>query len=148
MSNNANNKASKNYTYIGTCWKCNEFSYLAKECKNITSNTSQSDHTTHKQTMINTYRDAHSTTPISQIKYPITISPTKSSILNQQITAVFQLSKEAWNQLSNQMNEMFEFNKLSKKAVQGTYKNSQTCRNRIPKSFKHKGNYNKIRKGT
>ena len=56
--------------------------------------------------MIKTYRNAHSTLPISQIKYPISISPTKPLILRQQITADFQLSQETWNQLSNQIKEM------------------------------------------
>ena len=39
-----------------------------------------------------------------QIKYPTTISPIKLPILTQQIMADFQLSQEAWNQLSSQMN--------------------------------------------
>ena len=37
-------------------------------------------------------------------------------------TADFQLSQEAWKQLSSQMNEIVETNKLFKKAIQGTYK--------------------------
>ena len=39
--------------------------------------------------------------------------------------ADFQLSKEDWNHISNQMNEMIETNKVLKKAVQGTYKSDQ-----------------------
>ena len=46
MSKKAINKTSKNYTYLGTCWKCNELGHLAKECKIIIPNTSQSDHIT------------------------------------------------------------------------------------------------------
>ena len=73
--------------------------------------------------MINVFRNSHSNLPTPQIKYPTTISPTKLSILTQQIMADFQLSPKAWNQLSNQMNEVVKTNKLLKKAVQGTYKN-------------------------
>ena len=83
----------------------------------------QSDNITQEQTIINTYRKRCSTSPISQIKYHRTNSPTMSPILTQQITADFQLSQEAWNQLSNQMNGMDKTNKLLKKVVQGTYKN-------------------------
>ena len=36
--------------------------------------------------------------------------------------ADFQLSQDAWNKLSSQMNEMAEANKLLKKAVKSTYK--------------------------
>ena len=104
MNNNTINKTSINYTYLGPCWKNNEFGHLAKECKNITSNTSQSDQITQEQTMINTCRNASSTSPISQIKYPTTISPTRPPILTQQITTDFQLSQEAWNHLNKQMN--------------------------------------------
>ena len=43
------------------------------------------------------------------------MSHTKSSILTQQITADFQLSQESWKQLSSQMNEMVETNKLLKR---------------------------------
>ena len=70
--------------------------------------------------------NAQSSSPIQQttgqIKYPTTISPTKPPMSSQQIIADFQLSQEAWNQLRKQMNVMAEINKLSKKAVQNTYK--------------------------
>ena len=99
MSKNAISKTSKNYTYLGTCWKFNEFCHLAKECKNITSNTNQSSHITQEETMTNTYRIVQSTS-ISQIRYPTTICPTKLPILTQQITGDNKLSQEAWNQLS------------------------------------------------
>ena len=39
---------------------------------------------------------------IGMISYPIATSPTRPSILTQQIAAYFQLSLEAWNHLSNQ----------------------------------------------
>ena len=72
--------------------------------------------------MINTYRNTHNTSPVPPTKYPTTMSPTKPPILTQKITADFQLSQEAWKQVSSQMNKIVETNKLSKKAVQGTYK--------------------------
>ena len=50
----------------------------------------------------------------------MTIPPIKPPVLSQQIMADFQLSHEAWNHLSCQMNEMVKSNKLLKKAVQGT----------------------------
>ena len=55
------------------------------------------------------------------IRYPTPISLARLSILAQHITADFQLSQEAWNKLSNQMNEMAKTNKLLKKAVKITY---------------------------
>ena len=73
--------------------------------------------------MMSTFRNACNTSPIPQIKNPTAISSNKLLILTQEITADFQLSQEAWNQLSNRMNEMVETNKLLKKAVQGAYKN-------------------------
>ena len=42
--------------------------------------------------------------PIEPIRYPTPISSTKLPVLAQQITADFQLSQEAWNKLSSQMN--------------------------------------------
>ena len=60
---------------------------------------------------------------IEVIKHPTQISPTRSPVLTQQITADFQKSQDAWNKLSNHMNEMTKINELLKKAVKGTYKN-------------------------
>ena len=46
----------------------------------------------------------------------------------------FQHSQEAWNQLSSQMNEMAETNKLLKKAVWSTYKTVTTDQKQNPKT--------------
>ena len=62
---------------------------------------------------------------IKLIRCPTPISPTRLPILPQQITADFQLSQEAWNKLSSEMNEMAKTNKLSKKAVKSTYKTNK-----------------------
>ena len=48
----------------------------------------------------------HNTSPVPPIKYATTMSHTKPPILTQQITADFQLSQEAWEQLSRQMSKM------------------------------------------
>ena len=88
--------------------------------------------------MINTFRNACSYSSTSQIKYP--------PILTQQIMADFQISQEAWNQLSSQMNEIFKTNKLLKKAVQDTYNIGKCTEIESKKSFKHKENCKKIRK--
>ena len=111
---NTTSKTNKIYTYLGTCWKWNEFVHVAKECKYHPSNTKLNDQQ-EKKTMINTYRNTHNTPPVPPIKYPITFSHTKSPILTQQITVHFQLSQQAWKQLSNQMNKMVETNKLLKR---------------------------------
>ena len=55
------------------------------------------------------------------IRYPTPISLTRPPILTQQIIAYFQLSQDAWNKLSRQMNEIAKTNKLLKKAVKSTY---------------------------
>ena len=86
------------------------------------SDTNHTDHIMQEQTMIITYRNGLSTSPVSQIKYPTTILPTKPPPLTQQITVDVLLSQEALKQLSSQMNEMVETNKYLKKAVQGAYK--------------------------
>ena len=141
---NVINKTNKTYIYLGTCWKCNEFGKLAKECKNNPSNTNQTDHIIQEQTMINTYRNACSTSPVSQIKNPTINSSTKPPIITQQIITDFQLSQEAWNQLSSQMNAMVETNKLLKKVVQYTYERLTNVQNKPQKSSKLKENCNKI----
>ena len=41
---NTTYKTNKMYTYLGTCWKCNEFGPVAKECKNNPSDTKLTDH--------------------------------------------------------------------------------------------------------
>ena len=90
------NKTNKNYTYLGTCWKC-EFGHLAKECKNIPLNSNLFDNTIQDQSMINSFRNSQSDSPTPQttrqIKYLMTISPTKPPILTQQITADFNYPK-------------------------------------------------------
>ena len=114
---NVTKKATKLHTYLDTCWKCNEFGHVAKECKSKPSDTKLTNHWKQEQTMIYTNRNACSTSPVSPIKYPSTILPTKPPILTQQITADFQLSKEAWKQVSSQMNEMVETNKFLKSST-------------------------------
>ena len=45
---------------------------------------------------------------LEPIRCPTQISPTRPLVVTQQIAADFQLSQEAWNKLSSQMNEMAE----------------------------------------
>ena len=80
---NATNKPNKTHTYLGTCWKCNEFSHVAKDCKNNPSDTKLTNDLTQGQMMINTYKNTNSTSPVSPIKIPTTISPKKQPILTQ-----------------------------------------------------------------
>ena len=49
----------------------------------------------------------------------------------------FQLSQEAWNNLSSQMNEMAEANKLLKKAVKSTYNKLTNVPKQCPKKTYH-----------
>ena len=69
---------------------------------------------------------------VEQVRYPITISTTRSPILTQ-IMADFQLSQEAWKKIRSQRNEMAETNKLLKKAVKSTYKILTTVPQQYPK---------------
>ena len=69
---------------------------LAKEYKNIPTNTNQFDNSTKEETIRNTFINSCSNSPTPQIKYPTTISPSKSTILTQ-IMADFQLCQEPWN---------------------------------------------------
>ena len=91
---------------------CGKFGHSAKECQNNITMANQ-DQTHNGPTNVQT---------IETIRDRIPISPTRLSILAQQIMADFQLSQEAWNKLNSQMNEMVETNKLLKKAVKSTYK--------------------------
>ena len=69
----------------------NKFGHLAKECKNSLSDTNQTDHIMQERIMINTYRNACSTSQVSQIEFPTTILPTKPPTLTQQMKTDFQL---------------------------------------------------------
>ena len=80
-------------------------------------------------------------TSISQIKYPTTISPPKPSILTQQITADFQLSQEAWNQLSKQINEIVDTNKLLKMQYSVHIKTDKHAETESQNLYKHKENF-------
>ena len=64
---------------------------------------------------------------------PCAISPTRVPILTQQITAYFQLSQEAWDKLSSQMNEMAEINELLRKTVKSMYKKLTNVPKQYPK---------------
>ena len=68
----------------------------------------------------------------SHIGYPTTILPIRPLGLMQQITVIFQLSQEALNHLSNQMNEIAVKNRLIKRDVSNT-RNSQMCKIRVPR---------------
>ena len=70
---------------------------------------------------------------VQLIRYPTAISPTRPPMLTQQIMADFQLSQEAWNKLSSQMNEMAELNTFLKKAVKSTYKKLTSVPKQYPK---------------
>ena len=76
---NTTNKANKMFTYLDTCWKCNGFGHVAKECKSNPSNTKLND--VQEETMINTYMNTYNTSPVLAIKHPKTVSPTKPPIL-------------------------------------------------------------------
>ena len=117
---NTTNNTCKTHTYLGTCSKCNEFGHITKECKNNLSDTNLNDQ--QEQTMINTCRNTHNTSPVLPIKYPTTISATKPPILTKQISADFQILQEAWKQVSSQMNKMIETNKFLKRQSRPTYK--------------------------
>ena len=102
------NKTNKSYTFWGNYWKCGKFGHSAKECQDspVTANQDQTMVTTFK----NTQNGLKKLQIIEPIKYPTTISPTRLPTLTQQIMVDFQLSQEAWNKLSSQMNEMAETN--------------------------------------
>ena len=105
------NKNTKNYTFWGNCWKCGKFGYSVKECQS-NSNMANQDWAYKGQTHILT---------AEPIRYSIPISPARSPVLTQHITADFQLSWETWKKLSSQMTEMAEADKLLKKAIRNTY---------------------------
>ena len=63
------------------------------------------------------------------IRNPNTISPTRPTILTQHITVTFQLCQEAWDPLSNQMNEIAKTNRLIKEAVTKIYKKFTNVQN-------------------
>ena len=65
---------------LGTCWKCAEFSNLAKECNNNPMTINQSS-SVQNQSAINSLQDAQSGLQIPQatgkIRYPTNILPTR-----------------------------------------------------------------------
>ena len=69
---------------------------------------------------------------IEWIRYPTQTSPARPPVLTQQVMADLQLSQEAQNKLSGQMNEMAETNKLLKKAVKSSYKKLTTVPKQDP----------------
>ena len=105
-------KANKTCTYLGTCWKCGELCHLTKECNDTPMSMDQSSSIQNKLA-VNSLKKAQSGSLILQIyaqrvfktpqRYLTTISPVRSQLLTQQITADFQLSQEEKNNWSNQM---------------------------------------------
>ena len=75
---------------------CDKFGHSAKEYENNLTTPNQ-DQTHNSPTNIQT---------IELIKYITPISPTRPPLLTKQIMEDFQLSQEAWNKLSSQMNKM------------------------------------------
>ena len=122
---------NKSNTFWGYCWKCGKFGHSAKEYQNNTATASQD------QTMVTTFKNTQNgptnLQTIEPIRYPTTISPARPPILTQQITTDFQLSQEAWNELSSQMDEMAKTKKLLKKAVKSTYKKLTSVPKQYPK---------------
>ena len=62
------------------------------------------------QTAVNSLKNVQSGLQVQQttrqIRYATANSPTRPTILTQEITADLQLSQEAWDHFSNQMNEI------------------------------------------
>ena len=87
------NKTNKT-TLLGQLLKCGKFGHSAKECQSLITMANQ-DQTHNGPTNVQT---------IEMIRYPIPIIQTRLPILTQKITVDFQLSQEAWNKLSSQMN--------------------------------------------
>ena len=81
------------------------FGHSGKECQNNLTTANQDQ----------THNGPTDLQKIEAIKYPTLISPTRLPVLTLQIMADFQLSQEALNKLSCQMNEMAETNKLLKR---------------------------------
>ena len=86
---------------MGNCWKCGKFACSAKECQNSLTTANQDQPNNSPTTIQMT----------ELIRYPTPIFLTRLPILTQQIMADFQLSQEAWNKLSNQMNKVATTNK-------------------------------------
>ena len=107
------NKTNKIYL-LGTCWKCGKFGHLAKENTNTHNTMNQSSNMQSHSLAINPIKNAQSSLQApqttNQIRYPTTIVLIRVPTLTQQITADFQLSQEAWDHLSIEMNEMVETN--------------------------------------
>ena len=104
--------------YFQTCYVCETFGHLGKNCPNWVNN--HQNVQLYLQSLPPTFPPSLSSNTTQNISSNI-FTPKRPPVLTQQLTADYIMSQHAWDKTTTKVNEMAKENKLNKEAVCKTY---------------------------